>query len=152
MNENDFEPIENSPKRLKMMNNANNQDNNHESLVKASTSSASESVEMAELPEAQYIEQFLQNPSEFRPHPAFLTNVFLEDDTLLTHAVKVQNVIMVTALIKAGADPNTANKKGITPISAAAHKGNTAILKILVDAGADVNAVNASGSTALIQV
>jgi ankyrin repeat protein len=55
-------------------------------------------------------------------------------------------------LIKAGADPNILSKKGVSPISAAAHKGNLSIMQVLIDSGANVNAVNSSGSTALIQV
>ena len=40
----------------------------------------------------------------------------------------------------------------VTPISAASHKGNIAIMQLLIDHGAAVNALNISGSTALIQV
>lgn len=54
-------------------------------------------------------------------------------------------------LLKAGADPNLLSRKGVTPISAAAHKGNITIMQILITAGASVNAMNSSGSTALIQ-
>lgn len=56
------------------------------------------------------------------------------------------------ALLNIHADPNAQNKRGVTPISAAAHKGNVAIMKLLIDAGAQVNNLNSSGSTALIQV
>ena len=62
-----------------------------------------------------------------------------------------QNVDVVAALMNAGAKPNFMNRKGITPISAAAHKGNTDVMQILIDGGADVNMLNSSGSTALIQ-
>ena len=48
-------------------------------------------------------------------------------------------------------EPNQVNKRGVTPISAAAHKGSIGLLAALVDGGADVNFPNASGSTALIQ-
>lgn len=51
-----------------------------------------------------------------------------------------------------GADPNLPSKKGVTPISAAAHKGNVQLMQLLIEAGATVNSANASGSTALIQV
>jgi ankyrin repeat protein len=54
--------------------------------------------------------------------------------------------------LEAGADPNFANKKGVTPISAAAHKGNIEIMQSLINTGSNVNALNSSGSTALIQV
>jgi ankyrin repeat protein len=71
---------------------------------------------------------------------------------VLTHSIKNQFVEAVDALINAGADPNLSSKKGVTPISAAAHKGNVIIMEKLILAGAAVNAVNQSGSTALIQV
>jgi len=61
--------------------------------------------------------------------------------------VKNQNLPAVLALIKLGVDMNLPNKKGATPISSAAHKGNTAILYSLINAGAVVNAINISGST-----
>jgi ankyrin repeat protein len=65
--------------------------------------------------------------------------------------VKIQNEEAVAALLRMGADPNTPNKKGATPISAAAHKGSIPIMRSLIAAGAHVNALNTSGSTALIQ-
>ncbi len=70
----------------------------------------------------------------------------------MVHSIKFQNAGAVDILIKAGANPNAPGKKGVTPISAAAHKGGLEIMQILIDAGAKVNAVNNSGSTALIQV
>ena len=70
----------------------------------------------------------------------------------MTHAIKIQNEKAVAALIKIHADVNQPNKRGITPISAASHKGSLAILEMLIRAGAQVNSVNATGSTALIQV
>jgi ankyrin repeat protein len=70
----------------------------------------------------------------------------------LTHACKLQNGPAVAALLEVGADPNFANKKGVTPISAAAHKGNIEIMQSLIMTGSNVNALNSSGSTALIQV
>lgn len=55
-------------------------------------------------------------------------------------------------LLKIGADPNSPSNKGVTPISAAAHKGNILMMQLLIDFGAAVNSLNTSGSTALIQV
>lgn len=57
----------------------------------------------------------------------------------------------VSGLLDAGINPNAPNQKGVTPISAASHKGSTIIIQKLVDAGASVNAINTTGSTALIQ-
>ena len=64
----------------------------------------------------------------------------------------MQNIEAVASLLRAGVDPNVSNKKGVTAISAAAHKGNTDIIQKLITAGSSVNALNSSGSTALIQV
>ncbi len=108
-------------------------------------------IDLSKLPEADCVEQFLENPLMVKPKPEFLNLLFNEDDTILTHAVKIQNVDAVAALVKAGANANATNRKGITPISAAAHKGNVAVMQILIDGGAVVNALNSSGSTALIQ-
>jgi ankyrin repeat protein len=58
----------------------------------------------------------------------------------------------VEVLLQAGADPNQVSRKGIAPISAAAHKGNTAIMQLLIQYGGSVNSMNQTGSTALIQV
>ena len=71
---------------------------------------------------------------------------------MLTHCIKFQNVAAVDVLLRAGADPNLLSKRGIAPISAAAHKGNTAIMQLLITFGAAVNSINSTGSTALIQV
>lgn len=102
------------------------------------------------LKETNSVNAFLEDPSQFSPR-AFLVNTYIEDDTILTHAVKTQNIVAVLSLIKAGIDANVPNKKGVTPISAAAHKGNIVIMQALIDANAAVNALNTSGSTALIQ-
>lgn len=71
---------------------------------------------------------------------------------MLTYCVKIQNVAAVEVLLRHGADPNTTSRKGVAPISGAAHKGNVAIIKMLIDSGAAVNSTNSTGSTALIQV
>lgn len=54
-------------------------------------------------------------------------------------------------LIAQGADVNSPNVRDITPLAAAAHKGNVGIMTVLLNAGALVNGLNSNGSTALIQ-
>lgn len=70
----------------------------------------------------------------------------------LIHCIKIQNEGAVDVMMRCKIDPNACNSRGVTPISAAAHKGYVPIMRLLIDAGAFVNAVNQSGSTALIQV
>ncbi len=82
----------------------------------------------------------------------FLLFNWTQDETVLTHCIKNQFMDAIDGLIMAGSDPNLSSKKGVTPISAAAHKGNIIIMERLILAGAAVNAINISGSTALIQV
>lgn len=66
--------------------------------------------------------------------------------------MKLQNEAAVDVLLRCNIDPNQYNRRGVTPISAAAHNGFVPIMRLLIKAGAFVNAVNQSGSTALIQV
>lgn len=70
----------------------------------------------------------------------------------LIHCVKLQNEAAVEVMLRCKIDANAYNTRGVTPISAAAHKGYVPIMRLLIEAGAYVNAVNQSGSTALIQV
>ena len=58
--------------------------------------------------------------------------------------------IDVFLYIKEGADPNSKNSKGYTPLSIAAETGNKRILSLLIDKGANINAPNVDGSTPLI--
>ena len=109
-------------------------------------------TEYALLPEATCVQDFLERPTELRPKSEFFCMWFNEDDTLLTHVVKNQNIGAVAALVRAGLDTNTKNGKGIYPISAAAHKGNITVMQLLIDGGALANNANLTGSTALIQV
>jgi len=102
-------------------------------------------------PEPNSLAEFLHTPRKFRPKPEYLTTAMIDDDTVLTHCIKTQNAAAVEVLLVAGADANQPSRKGIAPISAAAHKGNTVIMQMLVNFGASVNSMNTTGSTALIQ-
>ena len=105
-----------------------------------------------DLPQAPGFPEFLLHPDLYAPRPEFVDNFFIEDDTALIMAIRGLNAPAVVSLLKAGSNPNSSSKKGVTPISAAAHKGDVNLIQLLLDAGANVNAVNTSGSTALIQV
>eukprot|EP01038_Epipyxis_sp_PR26KG_P014990 gene14990-20164_t len=133
---------------------ANNNDLNKIEATKMDVIDSKENNVVTEaylkLPETSSISDFLEIPMRFRPAKEII-EAYLEEETLLTHCVKTQNITAVEVLIQCGAFPDAPNKKGVTPISAAAHKGNTAIMQLLIDAGASVNAINQSGSTALIQ-
>jgi ankyrin repeat protein len=51
-----------------------------------------------------------------------------------------ERVALVKMLLERGADVNHADHYGITPLMAAANRGDVPVLKVLIDAGADVGA------------
>jgi uncharacterized protein len=53
-------------------------------------------------------------------------------------------------LLEKGADPNTSDNEGFTPLMYAAVKGHFEAANLLLGKGADVNAVEKSGGTALM--
>lgn len=101
------------------------------------------------------LEQFVTNPSLYRPRAEWLSKTsFIEEETILTYCIKHGFTEAVMKLLQYGSDPNLTNTdqgKGVTPISTASHKGHTDIMVVLIEMGADVNKVNKTGSTALIQ-
>jgi hypothetical protein len=72
-----------------------------------------------------------------------------EADLFLMRAIARNDNTVAADLIYQGADVNYRNKKGETPLMAAAYEGNAAIMKILLEQGSDVNAVDADGNTAM---
>lgn len=130
-----------------------------------------EFLNQCEWPFTRSLDEFLDYPTMVRPKPDQVNEFFSEvsifailiifsnsilyiirqDDTLLTHAIRQQNIKAVLGLLVAGADSNLLNRKGVTPISVAAHKGKVEIILALIEFGSNVNALNATGSTALIQ-
>ena len=71
--------------------------------------------------------------------------------TPLIMASKNGDAALIAALLKSGADSNTATTDGMTPLMAAAASGHVDAAALLLDQGANVNAKEAShGQTALM--
>jgi hypothetical protein len=68
----------------------------------------------------------------------------------LIRAVTQNDTAAVNELLSSGADVNERNSRGVTPLMAAAHKGNLDLTKLLVEKGADVNATTPKGLTPLM--
>src|ERR1700678_1055406 len=66
------------------------------------------------------------------------------------NAVRENNLATLDTLIKGGADVNTRDRHGETPLMYAAYAGSLDAMKILLTNGAGVNAQSQSGATALI--
>ena len=91
-----------------------------------------------------------------KQHIAAGTDLNLKDpnpvgnkDTALGMAAAFGKTDVAIALIEGGADLDTRNKDGSTPLHAAAFLCYPEIVQALVDKGADKNARNNSGGTAL---
>ena len=68
----------------------------------------------------------------------------------LGHAIDEDDVVIVEALLKKGANPNlTASETGETLLMSAAKYSTPEVVEALIKGGADVNARNKSGQTAL---
>jgi ankyrin repeat protein len=72
--------------------------------------------------------------------------------TPLLWAANVNDLDLVSRLLKAGANPNQRNLLGSTPLAEAALNSNTEMIQTLLGAGADANAAGADGQTALMLV
>jgi ankyrin repeat protein len=65
-------------------------------------------------------------------------------------AIRANDLTRLNAVLAQGADVNTKDPQGITPLMLAAWVGSTDAMKTLLDRGADPNLTNSTGSTALM--
>lgn len=77
------------------------------------------------------------------------TDPRIDNGTLLHQAIAKKNLECVDLLITLGANINTQNKSGWTPLYAATFYNHTEIADILIAAGADLNIPDHVGETAL---
>ncbi len=70
--------------------------------------------------------------------------------TPLAWAVYNEDLSSAQRLLRAGANPNSANRYGVTPLSLAATNRDATMAKALLDAGADANAKLPDGNTILM--
>lgn len=75
-----------------------------------------------------------------------------DGSTPLLWAANLNDLDLVSRLVKAGANPNVRNKLGSTPLAEAAFNANTEMIKALLDGGADPNAAGPDGQTPLMLV
>src|SRR5215471_12026748 len=68
----------------------------------------------------------------------------------LFEAVRDGNLTNMRALLRSGADPNSRNYVGATPLMYAAGFASPECIRLLLDSGADVNATSNAGATALM--
>ena len=71
--------------------------------------------------------------------------------TALFQAIRNGEAAAVQKLLKSGADLQSRNEAGDTPLMAAALNADVAALELLLKAGADANATNQAGVTALMR-
>src|SRR5215831_4481772 len=73
-----------------------------------------------------------------------------DGSTPLLWAANLNDLDLVSRLLKAGANPNVRNKLGSTPLAEAAFNANAEMIRALLDAGADPNAAGPDGQTPLM--
>lgn len=69
--------------------------------------------------------------------------------TALNNAVDLASPSIIRVLVKAGANVNAPDKRGLTPLVRAITSNTTDVVKTLIELGADVNQVDARGNTPL---
>ena len=67
--------------------------------------------------------------------------------TALLWAAYRSNLPVAKALIAAGANPNAANRYGLTPLLQASRLGDAAMVAFLVQSGADITGTHPQGET-----
>src|SRR5258708_7893602 len=74
----------------------------------------------------------------------------LNGATALYTAAESERPTTVAALLAKGADPNLTGRSDVSPLAAAAFRGNDRIVELLLSRGADPDHVDATGKTPLI--
>ncbi len=85
-----------------------------------------------------------------KQHPGDVNATLPDGGTALLWAAYWNDDGAVKALLAAGANVDTANRYGVTPLSQASTNGNPQIVEALLKAGADANTFQAEGQTALM--
>src|SRR5438477_8348355 len=73
-----------------------------------------------------------------------------DGSTALLWATHWNDLTSAELLVRAGADPNTANDFKMTPLSQACTNGNGALVELLLNSGANPNTPIATGETPLM--
>src|SRR5208337_4972652 len=85
-----------------------------------------------------------------KQHPGDVNAALPDGGTALLWAAYWNDEGAVKALLAAGANVDTANRYGVTPLAQASINGNAQIVEALLKAGADANTFQAEGQTALM--
>jgi cytohesin len=85
-----------------------------------------------------------------KEHPGDVNAALPDGGTALLWAAYWNDEAAVKALLSAGANVDTANRYGVTPLAQASTNGNAQIVEALLKAGADANTFQAEGQTALM--
>ncbi len=81
---------------------------------------------------------------------SLVVNKVITQNTKLLQAVMDEDAILVSLLIKDGADVNTLDDRGNTPLLLAITRGNCALVNLLILKGADANLPDQFGYTPIM--